>query len=140
MKYLGLWSPGQPNFIWKICKTLRSPPPNPPPPPTSPAYLKYGPLSKIRKFMFIFLCQRKPKSSYYKICVLKISVKFQKNDYKGLIPVFFLAKFQKKTLNISQNALFTHVLMEILLKYWEKLTRYIRIFGTTNLQNSHTFI
>ena len=40
-----------------------------------------------------------------------------------------------KTLSVSENIFFIYVLTEILLKYRKKLIRYVRIFGTTILQN-----
>ena len=61
LKYLSLWFPGLRKVFWKICKTLR------PPPPT---YLMYGPLYQFWNDNSIPLQTLYPYSMVWKITPL----------------------------------------------------------------------
>ena len=69
---------------------------------------------KVGKQSLIFLLQNMCSKNLREIprkIILKVGFFF--------VAFFFVAKLQAKTLNVSENAFFIHVLMKILLKYWE---------------------
>ena len=78
-----------------------------------------------------------PRFVLKNMCSENIS-EIQKSYYKGLIFFFFFfffVKLQAKTMNVTENAFFICVLLEILLKY-KKVKRNARTSGPTSLQNN----
>ena len=76
-----------------------------------------------------------PRFVLKNMCSENIS-EIQKSYYKGFIFFFFFfVKLQAKTMNVTENAFFICVLLEILLKY-KKVKRNARTSGPTSLQNN----